>query len=484
MPPPSILIIDDDPADRALTVLVLRDGLPSAQCIEVTDGVSFADRLAAGGFDMVIAETSLRWGDGLEALRLVHRRFPEIPRLAFCRHLPTIDPRAARESQPTFVQKDSAGYVQLPQRVAQEWEDARSRGEATAMEQLLEGLASGLVVIDDSARVVRANRSATALLARPERSLEGLLVAEVFPGLQSDPEWGALREGHRRQIRVQLATPNLPCGALDLHLWRDLGPGRPLGRIGILISCASAASELPIAGDGDLRKDLEQLAYAVSHDLQEPLQLINRNARLLSTRCGEQIDPDARRFLDHLINSGERLQGMLDGLLSYSRLGFGKGQSEKVDMNTLVQGVLADLDPLLAEAGAEVQRERLPEIQGDPTGLRQLYLNLIGNAIKFRGQHPLRITLGAQEDGAWWRFVVKDNGIGVDPRFQENIFGMFQRLHTESEYPGTGIGLAICKKIVEQYGGSIWVKSQPDEGAAFYFTLPRDDQGSDSRPES
>jgi light-regulated signal transduction histidine kinase (bacteriophytochrome) len=262
---------------------------------------------------------------------------------------------------------------------------------------------------------------------------------------------------------------------LRLRLWRGSTGGGHSGPIAVLVATAEGPAAAA-AGAPDTAKELEQLAYAVSHDLQEPLQLINRNARLLSSRCGEQVDPEARRFLDHLVHSGERLQGMLDGLLSYSRLGFGKGRTEEVDLDALLDRVLVDLGPLLEEAQAEVHRARLPTVAADPNAMRQLFQNLIGNAVKFRGDRFLRLTIGVNEDGDWWRLMVKDNGIGIDPRFQDSIFGMFHRLHTESEYPGTGIGLAICKKIVAQYGGRIWVESRLDQGSAFYFTLPRLDR--------
>jgi signal transduction histidine kinase len=148
-----------------------------------------------------------------------------------------------------------------------------------------------------------------------------------------------------------------------------------------------------------------------------------------------------------------------------------------VDAGAVLDRVLADLGAAVAESGAVVTRDLLPVVRADPTQLGQLLQNLVGNAVKFRGGRPPRVHVGAEAQGGWWRFAVRDNGIGIAPDDLKRLFGIFERLHTAAEYPGTGIGLAICKRIVERHGGRIWAESRPGEGSVFFFTLPRPSEG-------
>ena len=219
-------------------------------------------------------------------------------------------------------------------------------------------------------------------------------------------------------------------------------------------------------------RDLEQFAYVASHDLQEPLRMVSSYTRLLAEDLGDSLDDGARRHLDFAHDGAVRMHQLVTDLLRFSRVGRADTDHQRVDCDRLVQMVTVDLQEAIVAAGATVTNDRLPTVSGVSTELRQLFTNLVGNAVKFRGDEPVHVHVSAARDGSMWQFSVADNGIGIDPGQAERIFEVFKRLHTRGRYPGTGIGLAICKKVVEHHGGRIWVESQPGAGATFRFTLP------------
>ncbi|MEX2376068.1 MAG: PAS domain S-box protein [Dehalococcoidia bacterium] len=218
--------------------------------------------------------------------------------------------------------------------------------------------------------------------------------------------------------------------------------------------------------------ELEQFAYVASHDLQEPLRMVASYTQLLARRYQGKLDDDADEFVGYVVDGVNRMQALISDLLAYSRVGTRGGEFEEVSMEIALKGVLRGLGPAIEETSAVVTNDPLPVVEGDTTQLSQLLQNLIANALKFRGDEPPRVHVSARAEGSEWVFAVRDEGIGIDPKFQERIFVIFQRLHSRGEYPGTGIGLAICRKIVERHGGGIWVESSPGEGATFFFTLP------------
>lgn len=220
-------------------------------------------------------------------------------------------------------------------------------------------------------------------------------------------------------------------------------------------------------------EELQQFAYLASHDLQEPLRTVASFSELLARRYGGKLDAAADRYISFIIEGAGRMSMLINDLLAYSRVGTRGGVFERVSMDAVVDGALADLQSAVRESGAVVTKERLPEVAGDQMRLRQLMQNLLANAIKFRkrDRRP-EIRISAEKKEHQWVFAVRDNGIGIEPRFFERIFTIFQRLHTREEYAGTGVGLAICKRIAERHGGRIWVESTPGEGSTFYFALP------------
>ncbi|MBI2319584.1 MAG: PAS domain S-box protein, partial [Betaproteobacteria bacterium] len=219
--------------------------------------------------------------------------------------------------------------------------------------------------------------------------------------------------------------------------------------------------------------ELEQFAYVASHDLQEPLRMVSSYTQLLARRYGERLDGDAREFMDFIVDGAARMKRLIEDLLIYSRVGTRGKEFRPVAGEHVLARARNNLKAAIEASGATITHDPLPVIEADDSQLVQLLQNLIGNALKFHGAEPPRVHVGAAERGDDWVISVRDNGIGIEPQYFERIFLMFQRLHDRGEYPGTGIGLAICKKVVDRHGGRIWVESVPGEGSAFRFTLPK-----------
>jgi PAS domain S-box-containing protein len=234
------------------------------------------------------------------------------------------------------------------------------------------------------------------------------------------------------------------------------------------VALQRAAAELTRSNE-----ELQQFAYVASHDLQEPLRAVAGYVHLIETRFADQFDDKGRQHIAGAVQGAVRMHKLITDLLELSRVGTRTRTLEPTDLNAVLAQVLHSLDAAIGETGARITVDPLPTLRADASQLAQLFQNLLGNALKFRGAEPLAIHVGAQrQNDGQWRFGVRDNGIGIDPQYFERIFLIFQRLHTRKEYAGTGIGLAICKKIVERHGGRIWVESQPGRGSIFYFTLP------------
>lgn len=220
-------------------------------------------------------------------------------------------------------------------------------------------------------------------------------------------------------------------------------------------------------------KELDQFASVASHDLQSPLRTVSGFLDLLARNYNEELDEKAHMFIERAVNGTKRMSVLVHDLYVYSRIGTKEKQFSTFNMSILLNGAIDNLKEIVDENKATINSDELPYVEGDDTQLIQLFQNLIGNAIKFRKKDaPLSIRISAERKQDEWVFGVHDNGIGIEPRFYERIFVIFQRLHTSEDYPGTGLGLALCKKIVERHGGRIWIESRPDEGSSFYFTMP------------
>jgi signal transduction histidine kinase len=229
--------------------------------------------------------------------------------------------------------------------------------------------------------------------------------------------------------------------------------------------------------------ELQQFAYVASHDLQEPLRTIASFTQLLAKRYEDKLDDKAREFINFAVDGCKRLQTLINDLLAFSRVGTHAKPHVRVQCDAVLDRVLKGLRLAIEDSGAMISREPLPVVVADEIQLCQLFQNLIGNAIKFKGQSVPRIHISAERNGTGWKIAVRDNGIGIDPEHNERIFVIFQRLHTKTQYPGTGIGLAICKKIAERHGGRIWAEASPGGGSTFCFTIEDGESSKAKEPE-
>jgi PAS domain S-box-containing protein len=348
--------------------------------------------------------------------------------------------------------------------------------------EVIESMSEAWLLIDRAGRVERVNPAAAALLECEEAELVGRPFAEICGGhpIPATP-WELLERA--------------PCGRLgpsDVELSTQAGRFVPLSisvglvrdRRGKIIGMQMVANDVTARKQAEAilerqaeeltrsNTELKQFAYVASHDLQEPLRMMASFAQLLAERYKGELDPDADEFIDYIVDGAARMQRLINDLLSYSRVGRRDLEFTAIDCTAVVETVCANLRAAIEESGAVVITDALPVVMGDETQLVQLFQNLLGNAIKFRDEKPVLIYIGAERCGDDWLFHVRDNGIGIEPQYVERIFLIFQRLHGRSQYPGTGIGLAIAKKIVEHHAGRIWVESEAGKGSTFYFTLP------------
>jgi light-regulated signal transduction histidine kinase (bacteriophytochrome) len=219
-------------------------------------------------------------------------------------------------------------------------------------------------------------------------------------------------------------------------------------------------------------RELEEFAAVASHDLQEPLRKIASFSELLANRYRGRLDEKADAFIGYIVDGAERMKTLINDILAYSRITTRGREFANTDFNAVINQVIRDMEMIIDDNAAEIDCEALPTIPADNIQMCQLFQNLIGNAIKYRSNEAPKIHISARKQESEWVFSVADNGIGIEQEYLQRIFIIFQRLHARDEYHGTGIGLAVCKKIVERHGGRIWVESEPGKGSTFYFTLP------------
>ncbi|HNT87121.1 MAG TPA: PAS domain S-box protein, partial [Candidatus Hydrogenedentes bacterium] len=348
------------------------------------------------------------------------------------------------------------------------------RASETRYRRLLEGLPQKVFYKDTHSVYVTVNRSMADDLRLTPADFVGKTDFDFFP--EEDAE------KYRQDERRVLATGELlemdesyVAGAKRLTVHTIKGPihddsGRIVGILGIAWDItARKQMEEALARSNE---DLERFAYIASHDLQEPLRAVSGTLDLLRRRHGDTLDEEGNRFLARALGAAERMRTLINDLLAYSRVTAQGEPPEEVDSAALVDQLFEDLKSTIEEHGAVVTRDEMPRVLADPPQLRRVFQNLLSNAIKFHGEEPPKIHITADFAGEFWEFSVSDNGVGIDPEYFDRIFVVFQRLHGHSEYPGTGIGLAICKRIVERHGGMICVESEPGKGSIFRFTIP------------
>ncbi len=353
---------------------------------------------------------------------------------------------------------------------------ARKRAEAR-FRAAVESAPNGMVMIDRSGKIILVNREIERLFGYTREDLLGQPIERLVPQ--------RLRERH----------PGLRTAFFEHPQTRAMGAGRDLFGVrkdgveipveiglnpietdeGLFVLASVVDIGARKRAEEELRRsnaELERFAYVASHDLQEPLRMVGNYVQLLGKRYKGRLDSDADEFIGFALDGALRMQRLIEDLLAYSRVSSRGADLAPTDAGVALEHALASLKLSIEEANAKVTRDPLPTVPADQSQLEHVFLNLIGNALKFRGsERPTIHVTAAQHDGDWL-FSVRDNGIGIEPQYFDRIFVIFQRLHGRAEYPGTGIGLAITKRIVERHGGRIWVESDPGAGSTFWFTLP------------
>ncbi len=333
-----------------------------------------------------------------------------------------------------------------------------------------------VVVLDAALRVRTANHAFYQTFQLEPRNTEGRLIYEVGNGQWNIPKLRQLLEDvlpkhtWMKDFEVEQKYTGLGVRTMLLHA-REIRQGDER----VILLAIDDITELR-QSTRDLRKtneDLKQFIYAASHDLQEPVRTIVTYTDLLARRFRDQLGDEGGAFINYAVEAAQRLEALISGLREFWQLSEKvEAQRTPVDCDQILQTVLLNLEKTIAESGAEVTSENLPSVMASEIPLIQLFQNLIGNAIKYRSEQPPRIRLSAKKNASEWVFSLRDNGLGIDPKYATEVFRVFKRLHSRSKYPGTGIGLAICEKIVERYGGRIWVEPNVPKGSIFKFTIP------------
>lgn len=345
--------------------------------------------------------------------------------------------------------------------------------------------ADPILIRDLEGRIVDANREVERVFGWTRAELVGQTVKEFLP-----PEWHAMADQNLERCRRGEPVRNLE-GAVSTKtgevvpilttafLLTDEGD-RPVAIANILkdiTALKQASNRLE-----QRNRELKQFVSAVSHDLGEPLRAIGGFTEQLQNTCQSRLDDQPREWLQYIAESVDRMQRLIDDLLNYSRLERQEITLQPVDFEKVVRLAVANLRGAIENSAARVESEELPTVLGNQSQLVQLMQNLIGNAIKYRSEKPPEIRVAAKPSGDKWHFTVSDNGIGIEQQHHEKIFDVFHRLHAREEIPGSGIGLATCKVIVERHGSRIWVESRPGYGSTFHFTLPQAAALNASRP--
>jgi PAS domain S-box-containing protein len=354
----------------------------------------------------------------------------------------------------------------------------------------VEACPNGMVMVDSGGLIVLANAETERLFGYSRQELIGQSVDVLVPfrARQGHPQFRSHFSAHPRTRRMGEGRDlsGLRKDGTEFPVEVGLNPietseGLMVLSVIVDISERKAAEQALTRQTRELQRsnaELEEFAYVAAHDLQEPLRMIASYTELLGQRYAGQLDAKADKYIHYAVDGAKRMRHLINDLLVYSRVGTQGKPAQPVDSGALVGKVLESMRDPLQEAQADISCGMLPTVRADETQLGQLFQNLISNALKFRSQRPPQIRLDAAHRNGEWLFSVEDNGIGIEGQYADKIFQMFQRLHERGKYEGSGIGLAIAKKIVECHGGKIWFESQPDQGTTFYFTLP-DTRGAD-----
>lgn len=489
--PLHVLILEDSALDAELEVARLEDAGYACQWERVQTREDFLACLQRAEFDVIIADYSMPGFDGLSAVRIVRDLGFDVP---FILVSGTIGEEVAVES----LKAGATDYVlktrlerlgRVVRRSLSERDERRQRRQAEArlrrqtalLQTVLDSIGDCVIAVGANAQFLLFNPAAERLLGVPAdgplqdewATTVGLYLADGVVPCPADQN-PLVRALHGESIDGAEFVIRRPGGS---ELRRMMVTGRPLASVdpalhgGVVVF--RDTTELARTREDLARSntELERFAYVASHDLQEPLRMVASYTQLLAKRYKGRLDADADEFIGYAADGAVRMKTLIDDLLAYSRVGTTSKPFSPTDCEAILSRCMHDLQPAIAESHAVITHDPLPTLTADSGQLAQLFQNLLSNALKFRGSDAPQIHLGATRTPSKWLFTVRDNGIGIASEFNEQIFVVFKRLHGRTEYPGTGIGLAICKRIVEHHGGRLWVDSRPGAGSTFSFTI-------------
>ncbi len=481
---PRILLVDDDPQDRALASVVLSRDFPNARLREVHDAAGFALALGGQRLDLVITEYELAWSDGLAVLAAVKESHPDVPVMMFTRARDEeVAVRAMKAGLADYVGKSSKGYLRLAA-AAREALDRAEQDQQVArsepwLQTLLERANIGVFRSTLDERLIEANAAVLRLLG--VKTLEEALRVDLPTHFFHSENRGELEHQltERGELQARVVEVARPDGT---KVWLNLTEVLLLDVDGDIVvdvilndvSHVMRKEQALRQRTEDLQRsnvDLSEFASIASHELKEPLRAVRRYSEILADDLGDDLGDEQQLALDYILGATAKMQSMVDGLLRFSRLGAGGRAFEACDSNTVVDEAIRNLQSPIEESRARIERDGLPTVLADFTELQLVFQNLIANAIRFRAPRRVpKIAIRAQRSDGDWVFSVSDNGIGMKPGDTARIFKLFGRLDTDRA--GTGIGLVICKRVVERHGGRIWVESEPGKGSVFSFSIP------------
>jgi PAS domain S-box-containing protein len=484
-PAPRILLVDDNAEDRCLAGVILTRELGDVRIEEVADAFAFAVAMRGAAVDLVITDHQLAWSDGFSVLKIVQDSRPDVPVIMFTsvRDEEALV-RAMKAGLADYLIKSSKGFLKLASAARNALEQADTRQLAARNERwlktLLECVGVGVFRSTLDERVIDANPAALRLFGvdSMEEALQLHLPAHYVNSGAGPELFQHLNDSGKLRTRVvefkRRDGSTVWLNLTDIMLL-DL-EGEMV--VDVLVQDVSHLKEHEarlrerIAQLERSNEDLQSFASVASHELREPLRTVSKHTQHLAKELVTEgwLDKENRRSMSFVLASVARMQALIEGLLRFSRISAEGKDFGVCNCNTLVDRAIRSLEPMIKESRATVQREGLPTILGNPAELEHVFQNLISNAIRFRSIEPPQVRVRAVQKNNEWIFSVEDNGIGIDPENTEKIFRIFARL--DPKKPGTGIGLALCKRIVERHGGRIWIESQLGEGSTISFSIP------------
>jgi PAS domain S-box-containing protein len=485
-----ILLVDDNAENLIALEAVLES--PDHDLVKANSGIEALRYLLDDDFAAILLDVKMPEMDGFETAALIRarKRSQYTPILFLTAYksdeqlyrgydLGAVD-FLFKPIVPEVLQSKVAAFVQLSRnaellkRQAEVLQRAEQKFRA-----LLEAAPDAMVITGPDGKIDLINGRAESLFQWKRQQLIGQPVTRLVPGWTGEsmaPPHGQLfgvrADGSLFPVDISSSSFDTADGAIAIDAIRDVTDRKKAEEE--IHQLNSRLEQKVIERTAALTRsneELRQFAYVVSHDLKEPLRTVSTFSQLLEERLGDNLDSESKDFVSYILSGVKRMSDLIDDLLAYASLDAAEARGKPVDLNLVLQEASFNLLATIQESGAVIQSDPLPEVMGDHVQLVQVLQNLIGNSIKYRSADPPRIRLSAESRDGELAIVVRDNGIGIDPAYSEGVFKLFKRLHARHDYSGNGVGLAICRKIVQRHGGRIWVESTLGQGAAFYFTI-------------